>query len=179
MPVIRPEQPADIEAVNALLLAAFGRQAEARLVDRLRASGKIAKALVAEETSRVLGHVVFSKIVAASERGELEALALAPLAVEPAFQRLGIGSALVSAGLEHCRIERQAGIVVLGDPAFYLRFGFVPAARFGLQCPFPAAANAFMAIELQPGALSAMSGAVRYGPEFEDLEESALNATPR
>jgi len=170
MPLIRPEKPGDFDTVHALLLDSFGREAEARLVDRLRASGKIACALVAEEKARILGHVVFSKILAGAEGGEVGALALAPLAVAPAFQRLGIGSALVSAGLECCRLERQGRVLVLGDPAYYARFGFVPAARFGLKCPFPARDDAFMAIELEPGAWAKASGTVRYGHEFEDLE---------
>ena len=170
MPLIRPEQPGDFEPVHALLLASFGREAEARLVDRLRASGKIALALVAEEKSRILGHVMFSKVVANAEGTELGALALAPLAVVPAFQRLGIGSALVSVGLERCRTERQPRVLVLGDPVFYARFGFVPAALFGLKCPFPEAGNSFMAIELEPGAFAGATGAVRYGHEFDDLE---------
>ena len=170
MPLIRPEQPGDFESVHALLLASFGREAEARLVDRLRASGKIALALVAEEKARILGHVMFSMVVTNAEEGEAGALALAPLAVVPAFQRLGIGSALVSAGLERCRLQRQARVLVLGDPVYYARFGFVPAARFGLKCPFPAPDNVFMAIELEPGAFARVSGTVRYGHEFEDLE---------
>ena len=170
MPLIRPEQPGDFEPVHALLLASFGREVEARLVDRLRASGRIALALVANENARILGHVVFSKVVTNAEGGEVGALALAPLAVAPAFQRLGIGSALVSAGLERCRLQRQARVLVLGDPVYYARFGFVPAARFGLKCPFPARNNAFMAIELEPGAFAGVSGTVRYGHEFDDLE---------
>ena len=170
MPLIRPEQPGDFDTVHALLLASFGREAEARLVDRLRASGKIALALVAEEKERILGHVVFSRIVASVGGGEVSALALAPLAVIPAFQRLGIGSALVSAGLERCRSERHARVLVLGDPAYYARFGFAPAANFGMKCPFPAAGNSFMAIELEPGAFAGATGAVRYGHEFDDLE---------
>jgi putative acetyltransferase len=170
MPLIRPENPGDFDAVHRLLLDSFGREAEARLVDRLRASGKIAAALVAEENARILGHVVFSKIVNDTEACEVGAWALAPLAVEPAFQRLGIGSALVSAGLERCRLERQARVLVLGDPVYYARFGFVPAARFGLKCPFPARDNGFMAIELEPGAWAKASGTVRYGHEFDDLE---------
>lgn len=156
--------------VHALLLAAFGREAQARLVDRLRASGRIASALVAEEKDRVLGHMVFSKIVADAEGGEVSALALAPLAVVPAFQRLGIGSALVSAGLEWCRLQRHSRVLVLGDPVYYARFGFEPAARFGLKCPFPADDENFMAIELEPGAFAKTSGTVRYGHEFDDLE---------
>ena len=170
MPLIRPEQPGDFESVHALLLASFGREVEARLVDRLRASGKIFLALVAEENARILGHVVFSKVVTNAEGGELGALALAPLAVMPAFQRLGIGSALVSAGLERCRLERQARVPVRGDPVYYARFGFVPAVRFGLKCPFPARDDTFMAIEIEPGAFAGVSGMVRYGHEFDDLE---------
>ena len=170
MPLIRPEQPGDFDTVRALLLASFGRDAEARLVDRLRASGKIASALVAEEKERILGHVVFSRIVASAEGGEVSALALAPLAVVPAFQRLGFGSALVSAGLEWCRLQRHSRVLVLGDPVYYARFGFEPAARFGLKCPFPAEEENFMAIELEPGAFANASGTVRYGHEFDDLE---------
>jgi putative acetyltransferase len=170
VPLIRPERSGDFEPVHALLQASFGRGAEARLVDRLRASGKIALALVAEEKERILGHVVFSNIVAGVEGGEVSALALAPLAVAPAFQRLGIGSALVSAGLERCRLDRHSRVLVLGDPVYYARFGFVPAARFGLKCPFPVPENSFMAIELEPGAFAGVSGTVRYGHEFDDLE---------
>ncbi len=170
MPLIRQELPADFDTVNALLQTSFGREAEARRVDRLRASGKIFSALVAEEKQRILGHVVVSAIALDAEGGEVAALALAPLAVEPAFQRLGIGSALVSAALESCRLARHSRVLVTGDPLYYARFGFVPAAKFGLKCPFPTPASAFMAIELQPGAFAKASGPVRYGHEFDDLE---------
>ena len=170
MSLIREERPEDAETVHAVLVAAFGREAEARLVERLRASGKIVFALVAEEKGRVLGHLVFSRIAGESSGSEVPVLALAPLAVMPAFQRLGIGSALVSAGLERCRMQRQARVLVVGDPVYYGRFGFVPASRFGLKCPFPVPEEAFMAIELEPGAFAQVSGVVRYGHEFEDLE---------
>jgi len=170
MPLIRPETPGDFDAVRGLLLDSFGREAQARLVDRLRASGKIAAALVAAEKARILGYVAFSKIVADTDAGDVGALALAPLAVLPAFQRLGIGSALISAGLERCRLEGQARVLVLGESGYYARFGFVPAARFGLKCPFPARDDAFMAIELEIGAFAKASGTVRYGHEFDDLD---------
>jgi putative acetyltransferase len=170
MSLIREERPEDAEAVHAVLVAAFAGGAEARLVERLRASGKIVCALVAEEKGRVLGHMVFSRIAVESGNGEIPVLALAPLAVMPAFQRLGIGSALVSAGLERCRMERHAGVLVLGEPAYYGRFGFVAGSRFGLKCPFPVLEEAFMAIELEPGAFAQVSGVVRYGHEFDDLE---------
>jgi len=170
MSLIREERPEDAEAVHAVLVAAFGREAEARLVERLRASGKIVCALVAEEKGLALGHMVFSQIAVESGGSEIPVLALAPLAVVPAFQRLGVGSALVSAGLERCRMERHARVTVVGDPVYYGRFGFVPASRFGLTCPFPVPEEAFMAIELEPAAFAHVSGVVRYGHEFDDLE---------
>ena len=126
--------------------------------------------MVAEENDRVLGHVVFSRIAVEGGDSEIPVLALAPLAVLPAFQRLGIGSALVSAGLARCRELGHTRVIVLGDPVYYGRFGLVPASRFGLKCPFPAPEEAFMAIELEPGAFAQVSGVVRYGHEFDDLE---------
>ena len=168
MPAIRQERPGDADAVREILVAAFGGEAEARLVDRLRASGKIACALVAEEKGRLLGQVVFSAIAVGENRSS--AVALAPLAVMPAFQRLGIGSALASAGLERLRQEQWQRVLVVGDPGYYTRFGFVPASRYGLTCPFPVPADAFMAIELQPGAFTGVSGLAQYGHEFDDLE---------
>ncbi|HEX4986726.1 MAG TPA: N-acetyltransferase [Burkholderiales bacterium] len=170
MALVRAEEPRDAEAVHALLRAAFAREAEARLVERLRASGKILCTLVAEDAGRILGHAVFSRAAACDGVEGQGAAVLAPVAVLPAFQRLGIGSALVSAGIGRCRLEREPRLLVLGDPAWYARFGFLPAARFGLRCPWPAPAANFMAMELQPGAFAGATGAVRYGHEFDDLE---------
>ncbi|HZP91344.1 MAG TPA: N-acetyltransferase [Burkholderiales bacterium] len=170
LPVIREERPEDVERVRSVHLAAFGREREARLVERLRAAGKAAVSLLAEENGAVLGHVMFSAVSIDTDDRARGAWALAPLAVLPAFRRLGIGSALVSAGLARLRERGESRVLVLGDPHYYSRFGFVPAARFGLQCPFPAPEEAFMAIELEPGALSGCAGTACYGHEFDDLE---------
>jgi putative acetyltransferase len=171
MPRIREETTADIEGIRTLLTDAFGGSAEARLVDRLRASNRITLSLVAEEGGRVLGHVLFSPIGIDTGSGEEKsAIALAPLAVHPAFQRLGIGSALSSAGIARLRDAGHERVLVLGDPAYYPRFGFQPAARYEVRCPFPAPEEAFMALELQPGAFSNCAGMAVYGPEFDDLE---------
>lgn len=168
MPQIRLEQPEDADVIRQILVAAFGREAEARLVERLRASGSMVRALVAEEGGRLLGHVAFSRIAIGEK--SVTALALAPLAVMPAFQRLGIGSALVSAGLEQLRLGGHQRVIVVGDSAYYARFGFVPAAGFGLQCPFPVPPEAFMAASLARNAFHGVSGMVAYGHEFDDLE---------
>ena len=170
MPQIRDERVQDAEAVNRLLTQAFGREAETRLVERLRASGRIAFSMIAEENEHVLGYALFARIAIEHEGRDFPALALAPLAVMPAFQRLGIGSALMSAGLQRCREGGHPRVLVLGDPLYYGRFGFVPASRFGLRSPFPGAGDNFMALELQPAAFANLSGTARYGHEFEDLE---------
>lgn len=102
---------------------------------------------------------------------ERRPLALAPLAVVPARRGAGIGSALVRAGLEACRAAQAPFAVVLGDPRYYVRFGFVAAARFGLRYPGAVRADAFQALELEPGALAraAHGHVVRFAPPFEEL----------
>lgn len=170
MALIRPEKRADFDAIHRLLRITFGREGEARLVDRLRASGKMTAALVAQDNEYLLGHVVFSRIVIDAPAGAVGALALASLAVLPAFQRLGIGSALVSAGLEECRAQHHPRVLVLGDAGFFVRFGFVPAGGFRINGPTRALDHSFAVIELDPGAFAGASGTARYGPEFEDLE---------
>lgn len=170
MPLIREERQDDLEAVREVLNAAFGRAAESRLVERLRASGKAVVSMVAEERGRILGHVLFSPVWIDTGGTRQSALALAPLAVLPAFQRLGIGSALVSAGLARLRELRAERVLLVGDPVYYARFGFVPASRFGVKCPFPVPEEAFMALELVTGAFSGCAGTAQYGHEFDDLE---------
>ncbi|MEO8166057.1 MAG: N-acetyltransferase [Betaproteobacteria bacterium] len=169
MSLIRPERPVDYEPVRALLLTAFGRETQPQLADRLRATGQLIVALVAEEKQRMLGHVMFSKISIVTQDGEAVASVMALLAVLPAFQRLGIGSALVSAGLESCRQAGYARVLVAGDPAYFTRFGFVPAMRYGVKAPLAHPENSFMALELAAGAFAGASGGVRYGHAFDDL----------
>ena len=169
MPRIRNERPGDEAAIHAVVSQAFGRTAEADLLKSLRGNGRAVVSLVVDEEGQVLGQVVFSPVVIEADAGEHAALGLAPLAVLPAFQRLGIGSALVSAGLARCRDLGHTRVVVLGDPAYYARFGFSPAADFGIRYPSDVPREAFMALELVPGALDGCAGVARYSPEFDNL----------
>jgi putative acetyltransferase len=118
--MIRPPGPEDAPAIAALLRAAFGGPAEADLVAGLRRDGDAAIELVAEADGAVAGHVLFSPM----RVGGVKALALAPLAVLPARQRQGLGTALVRAGLAKAAARAEAWCLVLGDPAYYGRFGF-------------------------------------------------------
>jgi putative acetyltransferase len=169
MPHIRDEQPRDEAAIHAVVAQAFGRETEADLVRSLRVNGKAVVLLVAEEEGQVLGQVLFSPVVIEAAAAGHAALGLAPLAVLPAFQRLGIGSALVSAGLGRCRELGHTRVVVLGEPAYYARFGFSSAADFSIRYPGNVPREAFMALALVPGALDGCAGVVRYAAEFEKL----------
>jgi putative acetyltransferase len=164
---LRPEAPADPAAVHEINVAAFGGEAEARLVDMLRQQARPFVSLVAEEGGTLVGHIMFSPVSLNGFAGLM--MGLAPMAVAPARQRRGIGSALVRAGLEYCREIGAAAIVVLGHPDFYPRLGFVPAARFGLACEYDVPAEAFRVMELVPGALRDAAGTVSYHPAFAGL----------
>ena len=81
-------------------------------------------------------------------------MGLAPMAVMPAHQRKGIGSAIARAGLEQCKQLGFVAVVVVGHPAYYPRFGFSPSTRFGIGSEYEVPEEVFMAMELQPAALS-------------------------
>jgi putative acetyltransferase len=163
--VIRLERRGDEDAVRAVHRLAFGRDDEGRLVDALRAGGFDRVALVAEEEGRIVGHVLFSALPIVTPSAAIDALALAPLAVVPDRQRVGIGSALVRDGLRAARDDGHRIAIVLGHPDYYPRFGFSAARAERLASPY--AGPAFMALELVPGALDGVVGEVRYPPPFE------------
>lgn len=148
--LIRAEKESDRAAVYRINATAFETRAEAELVETLRECVQPLISLVAEVDAAVVGHIMFSPVrVSADSR--LRLMGLAPMAVAPAYQRQGIGSALVRAGLERCKALACSAVVVLGHPAYYPRFGFLPASRFGLCCEYNVPDEVFMAMELEPG----------------------------
>lgn len=165
---VRAERARDRASVRALHRRAFGTEAEANLVDALREKARPLVSLVAQERGRVVGHILFSPVTLGGP-AEPRIMGLAPMAVAPERQRRGIGSALVRAGLEACRALGCDAVVVLGHPSYYPRFGFSPAARFGLGCEYEAPPEAFQLLELRPGALRGAAGTVRYHAAFRDL----------
>jgi putative acetyltransferase len=167
---IRAEKPEDLAAIHHVVHHAFGRAAEADLVDALRRNGKSVLSLVAEDNGRVIGHILFSLVTIESpvvfEDGTRHGVGLAPLAVWPERQNEGIGSMLVRQGLTECRNAGHPFAVVLGHPEYYPRFGFAPASRFGIKSEYDVRDEAFMALELQENALQRCAGLVKYQPEF-------------
>ena len=148
---------------------AFGRPDEAAVVDRVRDAGAALVALVAECGGEVVGHVLFSPVTIPGIAAGPPPLGLAPLAVLPAHQGRGIGSLLTWAGLDRARAAGAPAVVVLGHPPYYPRFGVAPARRWGLSYAAFPPTDAFMAIELAPGALAGASGAVHYHEAFASL----------
>ncbi len=165
--IIRPEEPSDTAETRYLHEQAFGRPAEAELVDTLRARGRIILSLLAVREGHVVGHILFSPVTIETEREALTVAGLAPLAIVPTLQRQGIGSLLVNAGLDACRKAGLAGVVVLGHPDYYPRFGFVPASNYGIRSEYAVAEGVFMAIELRAGAFRGHAGLAKYAPEFQ------------
>lgn len=170
--LIRDETPEDAGAVRQINDAAFGQDAEGRLVDELRKQGAAVVSLVAEVDGRIVGHILFSPVTMEGTEGAKNpggAVGLAPMAVLPEFQKQGIGGRLIRTGLERCRERGAALVVVLGHPEYYPRFGFVPASRYGLSCKWPVPDPVFMAMELVPGGLDGVSGLVQYDPAFDSV----------
>ena len=163
---IRPERADDADAVDHVEASAFPTRAEADLARTLRnAKPTPLISLVAEVDARVVGHVLFTPVIVESE-APWTAMGLGPVAVEPAFQRRGIGSRLVRAGLDACRAAHKYVVFVVGHPEYYPRFGFAPASRRGLRWDRPVPDEVFMVTELRPGAIPAGGGVVKYRPEF-------------
>lgn len=165
---IRPEDPNDLAAVHAVNEAAFETSAEADLVDALRGKAQPLISLVAEVAGSIVGHILFSPVKLADQSGHM-LMGLGPMAVIPQHQRQGIGSALVREGLNRCAALGCDAVVVLGHPAYYPRFGFVPASRYGVSSEYDVPDDVFMIMELQPGSLRGISGEVSYDEAFHGV----------
>lgn len=171
---LRSEHPRHADGIDRVHRRAFQGENAGGLVRRLRAEGGYdpALSLVAEEeggAGEVLGHVLFSPIAIVRGDAPAPALALGPLGVLPARQGQGLGSALVRAGLEACRKAGYGIVLVLGDPGYYSRFGFLPASGARIEPPRPEWAGAFQVLALIPGALDVVRGIARYPEAFDDV----------
>jgi putative acetyltransferase len=165
---IRNERPEDAIPIRDVHLSAFETSGEADLVSILRKQATPLISLVAEEAGTIVGHILFTPVTFV-DGPSLPMMGLAPMAVSPEWQRRGIGSRLVLAGLQQCRHSGTAAVVVVGHPAYYPRFGFVPASRFGISCEYDVPDDVFLARELRDAALVGITGTVRYHPAFAAL----------
>jgi len=165
MELIRPETADDAPAVRHVHEAAFRTSAEADLVERLRASSKAVIALVAEDEGQIVGHILFSPVTLVPLAGTV-GLGLAPVAVLPDHEKHGVGRRLVQNGLAECRKWGADFVVVLGDPAYYSRFGFGPASEHELKNEY-GAGEEFMVFALKKDELPPHGTLIQYAPEFK------------
>jgi len=170
---LRPELAIDLDQIHELHRVAFGRPAEAELVDAIRSGSDFVPGLslvaVAEDGS-VLGHVLVSRIGLEPDdgAGRVDVLALAPLAVLPPHAARGIGTALTAAALEVADAREEPLVAVLGSPAFYGRFGFVPAAEHEIDGPYADAGDPFQ-VRPRAGAGPVPAGMLVYPAMFEGV----------
>jgi putative acetyltransferase len=170
--IIRPEEAEHAGGVYRVEEKAFNRTGEADLCVSLTRRGAITLSLVALDADEVVGHILFSPVIILAEGADagFSAVGMGPVAVLPLRQGQGIGSRLIHAGLEELRQQGHAAVVVLGDPNYYMRFGFEPAARHGIRFQDPAVpAEDFMVLELRRGVLQGHTGVAWYEPEFKDV----------
>ena len=166
--LVRVETTGDYMTIQGVESEAFGRREEAVLVDALRSHGVLALSLVAEIDGMVVGHIAFSPATIVGEESTVEAIALAPVAVAPEHQNIGIGSALVRQGLRMCREAGHRIVFLTCHPSYYPRFGFLRGKDLGIRCELvEPPCDSFMVMELVEGALAGCRGVAKFRPEFD------------
>jgi putative acetyltransferase len=173
---VRAASAEEYAEIRALLRDAFGGDDEAELVEALREDEAYVPELelVIDEEGRLVAHVLFTRAMVggtaadAPPESAVAALCLAPLAVAPDRQRAGVGTALVEAALDRAREMGERLVLVLGHPEYYPRFGFVPAGAHGVEPPRPVPEEAWMVLELVPGALEGVAGAAHLADVFDE-----------
>lgn len=174
--MIRPEKECDHNPIRELTAAAFaasafGHNGEADLVDGIRKADGAALSLVAEEHTRILGHILFSPLAIHTGAGVVEGMGLGPMSVLPDQQRRGIGSGLIREGLKRLETMNCRFVVVFGHADYYPRFGFVPAADMGITHAFEGMPQEFLFVNvLDPSVRQQIVGGVAiyhsaFGPQ--------------
>ncbi|MDV3459108.1 N-acetyltransferase [Sphingomonas sp. HF-S4] len=167
---IRPATGGDVAAIDALLRKAFPDAGEAMLVQRLCIDGDMVLTLVAddEETGSLAGVIVYSRMAVEIAGKPIAAVALAPLAVDAGQRGQGVAEALVRASLAQLEGAGAMLVFVLGDPAYYERFGFSADWARGFASPY--AGDYLLALPLQGGAMPCGArGAATHASAFAQL----------
>lgn len=173
--IIRQELIADYQATEDLIKRAFLQEAysdhkEHLLVQRIRQTDAFIPelSLVAIHQGELVGHILLSTIHIIDGDKAVESLALAPVSVAPAHQRMGIGSQLIRAALKKAQTFGYHSVILLGHKEYYPKFGFQPASTWSIRAPFEVPDEAFMALELTEHALTDVKGIVRYSEAFAE-----------
>lgn len=169
---IRLETHWDQEAIRRLLKKAFGRSAEADLVDALRDSDGYEPrlSLVADQHNVVIGYILFTRITLESDP-PVPVLGLAPVAVTPAFQNRGVGSALIREGLARADAMGEPLVVVLGHADYYPRFGFVRASTLEIYPPNPDIPDEVFMVKPLSSYRDDLKGTIIYPDTFDSVSD--------
>ncbi len=166
---IRTEQKADFPAIYDLVKVAFqtakvSNGDEQNFVNRLRAGGDYIPelALVAEDDGAIIGHIMLTHTNVDTEKGLLPLLLLAPVSVVLERRSQRVGSRLIEEAFRLAREKGHKAAVVVGDPAYYARFGFRPSTDFGIENANGIPSQYVMACELCPHALSGIKGSITF-----------------
>ena len=171
--VCRPERPGEESAVRAVVADAFvDEPAVADLVDALRASPDWIHglSLVAEADGRAVAHILFTRALLDAPCRLVPVLVLGPVGVASAYQRQGIGSALVRHGLEQVRQRPEPLVFLEGNPAYYARFGFEPGGPVGFRRPSLRIPEPAFQVFRLPAYQPWMTGTLVYSRVFWDLD---------
>lgn len=167
---IRTEAVQDYPQVFDVNFRAFGnREDESKLIERIRASEDFIPelSLVAVEGEVVTGHALFSRAKVIDDTREHSVIVLAPLAVHPDVQKRGIGGQLIREGLRRSGELGYGLVLLIGHPAYYPKFGFVPARAYGLELKqFEVPDDVFQVCELKAGQLGSIKGELQYPAAF-------------
>ncbi|MFC1650023.1 GNAT family N-acetyltransferase [Candidatus Latescibacterota bacterium] len=166
---IRPEIPEDHDAVFEINSMAFETDAEAKLVDSVRAEGIALISLVAIFEGRIAGHILFTPVSIDNEHESESLMGIGPVAVLLEFQKRGIGSKLIREGLSVCENNGTSAVFVLGHVEYYPRFGFEPVAQHGLHYKESQYDQYFFVRELIPETLKNLSGSVHFHSLFDGV----------
>jgi putative acetyltransferase len=163
--IIRPETPADHEAIRRVNDEAFGETVEGKLVDAIRASDRFLPelSLVAVSEGQTVGHVISSYVDV--EPGTRRVLQVGPLAVVPSQQRRGIGSALMHETIRVAEARSESLLLIEGNPKYYERFGFTRADACGIEPPSQALAAQYFMMRPLAAYESSFRGRAVYPPE--------------
>jgi putative acetyltransferase len=178
--LIRSEKITDITKINTVIEQAFSRNNEAQLVNDLRDSGALTFSLVAEkipetveekadQNNKLIAHLSLSLVSIENGNRNWQALGLAPLSVLPQYQKQGVGSALINFWFDEYAVDFYNAVVLLGNPSYYQRFGFLKASDFGLHMSEGDFDAEFQVREIKKGFLKNTKGTVFYNQAFSKV----------
>jgi putative acetyltransferase len=165
----RLETVDDIDDIYKIEVAAFGRNNEAELVNRLRGTKDWIKSVVAESNGEIVGHCLYTKVRVISDKKKFAAAALGPVAIKPELQGEKLGTMLIITATKMVIDKGFPILFVVGSPNYYARFGYSDATLYGFSLPYETPPGAFMVASLNSSVLRGKSGVVHYAEPFLEL----------